>query len=156
MVGLGRRRRMRRTRSPPARSRKPIVRRVTKRPPGRRSVRALAYVLRRPQCNHAGTRNDHGSVSPERQRARSPFFGCRARGLPGFSCLRTMTSPRLEAIATDGLHTDGHDVVVAPLLALDPDIAADLTPALREQVRGWLVVRVISLPRGVWSVPTER
>ena len=67
-----------------------------------------------------------------------------------------MTSPRLEAIGTDSVQSDGNDVVVAPLLDLDPDIAADLTPALREQVRGWLVVRVISLPRGAWAVPTER
>ena len=48
------------------------------------------------------------------------------------------------------------DVVVAPLLDLDPDLAADLTPALREQVRGWLVVRVLTLPRGPWPSAEHR
>ena len=48
------------------------------------------------------------------------------------------------------------DVVVAPLLDLDPALATDLTPALREQVRGWLVVRVLTLPRGPWPTAAHR
>jgi CRP/FNR family cyclic AMP-dependent transcriptional regulator len=48
------------------------------------------------------------------------------------------------------------DVVVAPLLDLDPGLAGDLTPALREQVRGWLVVRVMTLPRGAWPASADR
>jgi hypothetical protein len=54
-------------------------------------------------------------------------------------------------------HEEAHsDVVLAPLLDLDPELAADLTPALREQVRGWLVVRVWSLPRGPWPAAVHR
>jgi CRP/FNR family cyclic AMP-dependent transcriptional regulator len=47
------------------------------------------------------------------------------------------------------------DVVTAPLLDLVPDLADGLTPALAEQVRAWLVVRVWSLPRGSWPAATH-
>jgi CRP/FNR family transcriptional regulator, cyclic AMP receptor protein len=47
------------------------------------------------------------------------------------------------------------DVVSAPLLDLVPELAVGLTPALAEQVRGWLVVRVWSLPRGNWPSATH-
>jgi CRP/FNR family transcriptional regulator, cyclic AMP receptor protein len=47
------------------------------------------------------------------------------------------------------------DVVTAPLLDLMPDLAEGLTPALAEQVRAWLVVRVWSLPRGSWPAATH-
>jgi hypothetical protein len=47
------------------------------------------------------------------------------------------------------------DVVTAPLLDLVPDLAESLTPALAEQVRAWLVVRVWSLPRGSWPAATH-
>jgi CRP/FNR family transcriptional regulator, cyclic AMP receptor protein len=69
-----------------------------------------------------------------------------------------MLNPRLEAVSSDPVDLDGNapDVVVAPLLDLDPDLAEDLTPALREQVRGWLVVRVLSLPRGPWPSSVDR
>jgi CRP/FNR family transcriptional regulator, cyclic AMP receptor protein len=50
------------------------------------------------------------------------------------------------------LPSSGSEETVAPLLDLCPELATGLTPALREQVRGWLVVRVWSLPRGVWPV----
>jgi hypothetical protein len=68
-----------------------------------------------------------------------------------------VTSP-LEAVPFDLADLDGNspDVVVAPLLDLDPGLAEDLTPALREQVRGWLVVRVLSLPRGPWPASIDR
>ena len=68
-----------------------------------------------------------------------------------------MFSPRLEPVPAEVVHGDGgSDVVVAPLLDLDPGLAGDLTPALREQVRGWLVVRVLTLPRGPWPTSVER
>ncbi|MEA2286008.1 MAG: hypothetical protein QOJ21_2051, partial [Solirubrobacteraceae bacterium] len=47
------------------------------------------------------------------------------------------------------------EVVVAPLLDLDPLLGRDLSPALREQVRQWLVVRVCALPRGPWAGTVE-
>jgi CRP/FNR family transcriptional regulator, cyclic AMP receptor protein len=63
-----------------------------------------------------------------------------------------MFSPRLQSVASDAppLPEPSRDVVMAPLLDLDPDLGAGLTPALREQVRRWLVVPVWSLPRGEW------
>src|SRR3954465_9177157 len=69
-----------------------------------------------------------------------------------------MTNARLHAVDSDLSHIDEAkpDVAVAPRLDLDPELAADLTPALREQVRGWLVVRVWSLPRGPWPTATNR
>jgi CRP/FNR family cyclic AMP-dependent transcriptional regulator len=81
-------------------------------------------------------------------------------GTPGFCVLNhTMSNARLHAVNHDPAHIDptvGPDVDLAPLLDLDPDLAADLTPALREQVRGWLVVRMWSLPRGPWPSATHR
>ena len=48
-----------------------------------------------------------------------------------------MLSQRLQAVSPDPIYAaDPSDNVVAPLLDLDPDLAAGLTPALREQVRG--------------------
>jgi CRP/FNR family transcriptional regulator, cyclic AMP receptor protein len=70
-----------------------------------------------------------------------------------------MSNARLHAVNPDPAHFEeatSHDVDLAPLLDLDPDLAADLTPALREQVRGWLVVRVWSLPRGPWPAAAHR
>src|SRR3954465_10924270 len=69
-----------------------------------------------------------------------------------------MTNARLHAVDSDLSHIDEAkpDVAVAPRLDLDPELAADLTPALREQVRGWLVVRVWSLPRGPWPAAMHR
>jgi CRP-like cAMP-binding protein len=63
-----------------------------------------------------------------------------------------MFSPRLNAAAhaAPSPAEPGRDVVMAPLLDLDPDLGRDLTPALREQVRRWLVVPVWPLPRGEW------
>src|SRR4051812_40262833 len=46
-------------------------------------------------------------------------------------------------------------VVTAPLLDLDPALGRGLTPALREQVRRWLVVPVWPLPRGAWTAGPE-
>jgi CRP/FNR family transcriptional regulator, cyclic AMP receptor protein len=68
-----------------------------------------------------------------------------------------MSSPHLHAVSAGPAHTAGPatDVVTAPLLDLVPDLAAGLTPALREQVRGWLVVRVWSLARGDWPAATQ-
>jgi CRP/FNR family transcriptional regulator, cyclic AMP receptor protein len=51
--------------------------------------------------------------------------------------------------------TDAADVV-APLVDLLPELADGLTPALREQVRAWLAVRVWSLPRGDWPAHAVR
>src|SRR3954454_10789469 len=66
-------------------------------------------------------------------------------------------SNHLHAVSTESALEDvASDVVVAPLLDLDPDLATDLTPALREQVRGWLVVRVVTLPRGPWPAAVHR
>src|SRR3954454_3495975 len=66
-------------------------------------------------------------------------------------------SNHLHAVSTESALEDvASDVVVAPLLDLDPDLATDLTPALREQVRGWLVVRVVTLPRGPWPDAVHR
>jgi hypothetical protein len=42
------------------------------------------------------------------------------------------------------------EVVMAPLLDLDPSLGSELSPAVLEQVRQWLVVRVCELPRGRW------
>jgi hypothetical protein len=42
------------------------------------------------------------------------------------------------------------EIVVASLIDLDPSLARDLSPALREQARQWLAVRVCALPRGPW------
>lgn len=47
------------------------------------------------------------------------------------------------------------EVVVAPLLDLDPSLGQALSPALRTQVRPWLVVRVCALPRGPWPGALE-
>jgi hypothetical protein len=69
-----------------------------------------------------------------------------------------MSNAHLQAVNTDPppVEEAATDVVVAPLLDLDPDLAAELTPALRDQVRGWLVVRVLSLPRGAWPAAVHR
>src|SRR5215212_7255100 len=69
-----------------------------------------------------------------------------------------MSNAHLHAVNTDPASgaESATDVVVAPLLDLDPGLAAELTPALREQVRGWLVVRVLSLPRGPWPTAGHR
>ena len=77
---------------------------------------------------------------------------------PGaFRIRTTMPTARLHAVNSDPEPEEtATDVVVAPLLDLDPDLAAELTPALREQVRGWLVVRVWSLPRGPWPAASQR
>jgi CRP/FNR family cyclic AMP-dependent transcriptional regulator len=63
-----------------------------------------------------------------------------------------MFSPLLQSVATDAppLAEATRDAVMAPLLDLDPDLGRRLTPALREQVRRWLVVPVWTLPRGAW------
>jgi CRP/FNR family transcriptional regulator, cyclic AMP receptor protein len=68
-----------------------------------------------------------------------------------------MFKPSLEPVRAEPvLAGDATDNVVAPLLDLDPDLAAGLTPALREQVRGWLAVRVWRLPRGPWPADAAR
>lgn len=69
-----------------------------------------------------------------------------------------MPNARLHAVNTSlpSIEEAAADVAVAPLLDLDPALAAGLTPALREQVRGWLVVRVWSLPRGPWPAADHR
>jgi hypothetical protein len=69
-----------------------------------------------------------------------------------------MSNAHLHAVNTDPTPAEdaATDVVVAPLLDLDPALAAELTPALREQVRGWLVTRVWSLPRGPWPSAMHR
>lgn len=80
-------------------------------------------------------------------------------GRPGFAppALPAMSTPHLEPVPADAVPEDAAtDVVVAPLLDLDPGLAGDLTPALREQVRGWLVVRVLTLPRGPWPGSADR
>ena len=80
-------------------------------------------------------------------------------GRPGFapSALPAMSTPHLEPVPADAVPEDAAtDVVVAPLLDLDPGLAGDLTPALREQVRGWLVVRILTLPRGPWPGSADR
>jgi CRP/FNR family cyclic AMP-dependent transcriptional regulator len=63
-----------------------------------------------------------------------------------------MFSPRLHSVAPDAppLADASRDVVMAPLLDVDPELGRGLTPALREQVRRWLVVPVWTLPRGAW------
>ena len=67
-----------------------------------------------------------------------------------------MSSAHLHAVSAEPAPLRTSDVVTAPLLDLVPDLAGDLTPALREQVRAWLAVRVWSLPRGDWPVgPVE-
>jgi CRP/FNR family transcriptional regulator, cyclic AMP receptor protein len=80
----------------------------------------------------------------------------------GASPLRRMPPRRREAAADLGLPAASlgaaglpGEVVVAPLLDLDPSLGRDLTPALREQVRQWLVVRVCALPRGPWPGAVE-
>jgi CRP/FNR family transcriptional regulator, cyclic AMP receptor protein len=47
------------------------------------------------------------------------------------------------------------EIRTASLLDLDPDLGRQLTPALREQVRAWLVVQVWPLKRGEWHVRPE-
>jgi CRP/FNR family transcriptional regulator, cyclic AMP receptor protein len=47
------------------------------------------------------------------------------------------------------------DVVTASLVDLDAGLARNLSPALLEQVRGWLVVRVWSVPRGPWPAGAD-
>ena len=66
-------------------------------------------------------------------------------------------STHLHAVPSDHARPLGAaaDVVTAPLLDLVPELADGLTPALAEQVRGWLVVRVWSLPRGSWPAATH-
>jgi hypothetical protein len=49
-----------------------------------------------------------------------------------------------------GVRALAGEVVMAPLLDLDPTLGDGLAPAVREQVRQWLVVRVCELPRGRW------
>jgi CRP/FNR family cyclic AMP-dependent transcriptional regulator len=82
----------------------------------------------------------------------------RARGPPGSPVHNAlMTTTRLHAITGEAaVDDDANDVVVAPLLDLDPGLARELTPALLEQVRSWLVVRVLSLPRGAWPAGLTR
>jgi CRP/FNR family transcriptional regulator, cyclic AMP receptor protein len=46
-------------------------------------------------------------------------------------------------------------IVRAPLLDLDPELGRELTPALREQARQWLVVSVWPLRRGPWPEGPE-
>jgi hypothetical protein len=66
-------------------------------------------------------------------------------------------STHLHAVSAEPhRHADpSQDVVTAPLLDLVPDLADGLTPALAEQVRAWLVVRVWTLPRGNWPAATH-
>jgi CRP/FNR family transcriptional regulator, cyclic AMP receptor protein len=66
-------------------------------------------------------------------------------------------SSHLHAVSADHVRPAdaSSDVVTAPLLDLVPDLAEQLTPALAEQVRAWLVVRVWSLPRGSWPAATH-
>jgi CRP/FNR family transcriptional regulator, cyclic AMP receptor protein len=66
-------------------------------------------------------------------------------------------SSHLHAVSADNGRSaaPSSDVVTAPLLDLVPEFADGLTPALAEQVRGWLVVRVWSLPRGNWPAATH-
>jgi CRP/FNR family cyclic AMP-dependent transcriptional regulator len=62
-------------------------------------------------------------------------------------------SPHLQTVAAavaPAVIEPSREVVMAPLLDLDPELGAGLTPALREQVRRWLVVPVWPLPRGAW------
>jgi CRP/FNR family cyclic AMP-dependent transcriptional regulator len=63
-----------------------------------------------------------------------------------------MLSPRLHSVSADArpIADPSRDVVMAPLLDLDPELGRGLSPALREQVRRWLVVPVWTLPRGAW------
>jgi CRP/FNR family transcriptional regulator, cyclic AMP receptor protein len=66
-------------------------------------------------------------------------------------------SSHLHAVSADRVRPAdvAPDVVTAPLLDLVPALADGLTPALAEQVRAWLVVRVWSLPRGSWPAATH-
>lgn len=68
-----------------------------------------------------------------------------------------MSSAHLHAVSPDAVRIadPAPDVVTAPLLDLVPDLAGGLTPALAEQVRAWLVVRVWSVPRGSWPAATH-
>jgi CRP/FNR family transcriptional regulator, cyclic AMP receptor protein len=95
---------------------------------------------------------------PCRSRARVGTLWFRARGIPGSPVRTAMSNARLHVVNTEPFSAEepAPDVVVAPLLDLDPDLAGELTPALVEQVRGWLVVRVWSLPRGPWPTPAQR
>jgi hypothetical protein len=61
-----------------------------------------------------------------------------------------MSIADLHAVPAVPPRSVGSDAAAAPLLDLVPELAEDLTPALADQVRGWLVVRVWSLPRGAW------
>ena len=82
---------------------------------------------------------------------------CEARGPPGFSHTIPMFKPSLASVPAEPvLVGTAIDNVVAPLLDLDPELFAGLTPALREQVRGWLAVRVWRLPRGPWPADAAR
>jgi CRP/FNR family transcriptional regulator, cyclic AMP receptor protein len=66
-------------------------------------------------------------------------------------------SSHLHAVSPDRVRAAdaASDVITAPLLDLVPELADGLTPALAEQVRAWLGVRVWSLPRGTWPAATH-
>ena len=66
-------------------------------------------------------------------------------------------SSHLHAVPADRVRAAdaASDVVTAPLLDLVPELAEGLSPALAEQVRAWLAVRVWSLPRGSWPAATH-
>jgi CRP/FNR family transcriptional regulator, cyclic AMP receptor protein len=71
--------------------------------------------------------------------------------------IRHAMSSHLHAVSADNGRpaASSPDVVTAPLLDLVPEFGDRLTPALAEQVRAWLVVRVWSLPRGNWPAATH-
>src|SRR3954451_1051304 len=112
-------------------------------------------------------RSAPGCVKAQPHRRCSPSWAEAAQGIlcvePGpFTGLRTsftpMLSPRLHSVAADAppVADPSRDVVMAPLLDLDPELGRGLTPALREQVRRWLVVPVWTLPRGEWPADASR
>src|SRR5690349_14205705 len=131
---------------------------LTARPPPNRSLPPRRSTYLRGARHGARSRINDGDQFPERRCRGSPICAEPSPGRPGFLPSRTaMAMPHLEPVPADLIPEDGAtDVVVAPLLDLDPSLAGDLTPALREQVRGWLVVRVLTLPRGPWPASADR
>src|SRR3954468_19483594 len=103
---------------------------------------------------HCKTSQPHRRPFPCARGADRAKICTNARPRRGF---RLTMSSHLHAVSADHgrLAAPSPDVVTAPLLDLVPEFADGLTPALAEQVRAWLVVRVWSLPRGSWPAATH-
>jgi CRP-like cAMP-binding protein len=148
---------MSRPRTSPARDRSPLVIPLTSGPAPDTTLRTAARHADTPHGKGARIGSNEWRAFPSPPWTRLGNICFEPGSHPGRRVRTTMPNAHLHAVTTDPPHLEAAtDVVLAPLLDLDPDLAAELTPALREQVRGWLVVRVWSLPRGAWPTATVR